>query len=260
MLSVFHRGDDQTISLKKKVDFNPMTIDFNRVKAICFDVDGTLSDTDDQFVQKLIKIANHLRFILPGSDIHRIARKLVMLTEGPGNWVYSLADKIGLDNKIVAIGDRLYEMGIGKSAQPFQLIRGGREMLANLQNHYPLSIISARGQKSTFRFLFQFELLPYFRVVATGQTCNHTKPYPDPIEWAAARMGVPPTACLVVGDTVVDIISGKKAGAYTVGVLCGFGERKELERAGADLILDHTTDLMDLLLNNKNKIEISDLQ
>jgi len=171
-----------------------------------------------------------------------------MFTEGPGNWAYNLADKMGLDNKIVAIGDRLYELGIGESAQPFQLIRGVREMLAYLQNHYLLSIISARGQKSTFRFLFQFELLPYFRAVATGQTCVHTKPYPDPIEWAAARMGVYPTSCLVVGDTVVDIVSGKKAGAQTVGVLCGFGGRKELERAGADLILDNTADLLDLLV------------
>ena len=226
-----------------------MTLDFSRVKAICFDVDGTLIDTDDQFVQKLVKIITPMQFIFPGSDINRIARKLVMLTEGPGNWAYSLADKIGLDNKIVAFGDRLYEMGIGESDQPFQLINGIREMLANLQNHYPLSIISARGQKSTFRFLYQYELLPYFRAVATGQTCIHTKPYPDPIEWAAARMGVPPAACLMVGDTVVDIMSGKKAGAHTVGVLCGFGERKELEQAGADLILDHTTDLIALLVN-----------
>ncbi len=226
-----------------------MTVDLSQVKAICFDVDGTLSDTDDLFVQKLVKIIIPMRFIFPGSDIHRIARKLVMLTEGPGNWAYSLADKIGLDNKIVTIGDRLYEMGIGASTQPFQLIRGVREMLANLQNYYPLSIISARGQKSTFRFLFQFELLSYFRAVATGQTCVHTKPYPDPIEWAAARMGVSAASCLMVGDTVVDIVSGKRAGAHTVGVLCGFGERKELERAGADLILDNTTDLMDLLLN-----------
>jgi len=226
-----------------------MTLDFSRVKAICFDVDGTLIDTDDQFVQKLVKIITPMQFIFPGSDINRIARKLVMLTEGPGNWAYSLADKIGLDNKIVAFGDRLYEMGIGESDQPFQLINGIREMLANLQNHYPLSIISARGQKSTFRFLYQYELLPYFRAVATGQTCIHTKPYPDPIEWAAARMGVPPAACLMVGDTVVDIMSGKKAGAHTVGVLCGFGERKELEQAGADLILNHTTDLIALLVN-----------
>jgi len=231
------------------MDFITMSIDLSRVKAICFDVDGTLSDTDDQFVQKLVKILTPLRIIFPGNHVQKIARRLVMLTEGPGNWAYSLADKIGLDGKIVAIGDRFYEMGVGESFHPFQLITGVREMLATLQNHFPLSIISVRGQKSTYRFLFQFELLAYFKAVATGQTCVHTKPYPDPIEWAAARMGVPSSSCLMVGDTVVDIASASKAGAQSVGVLCGFGERKELERAGADLILERTTDLLDVLLD-----------
>jgi N-acetyl-D-muramate 6-phosphate phosphatase len=225
-----------------------MAIDINRVKAICFDVDGTLSDTDDQFVQKLVKLMTLTRFIF-GNDVLPIARRLVMFTEGPGNWAYNIADRLGLDHKIVAISDRLYEMGIGESTQPFQLIHGVREMLTNLQNHYPLSIISARGQKSTYRFLFQFELLSHFRAVATGQTCVHTKPYPDPIEWAAEKMCVHPTSCLMVGDTVVDIICGKKAGAQTVGVLCGFGERRELEGAGADIILENTTELLDILLN-----------
>jgi phosphoglycolate phosphatase-like HAD superfamily hydrolase len=63
-------------------------------------------------------------------------------------------------------------------------------------------------------------------------------------------MDVPTSSCLMVGDTQVDIITGKKAGAQTVGVLCGFGDKNELERAGADLILDNTADLMGYLLNN----------
>jgi phosphoglycolate phosphatase-like HAD superfamily hydrolase len=218
---------------------------------VCFDVDGTLSDTDDQFVQKLVKWLTPTRYFFRGYDLHKIARRLVMFTEGPGNWAYSFADRMGLDDKIVSLGDRLYEMGIGESSQPFQLISGVREMLESLRNHYPLSIISARGQKSTYKFLFQFELLSYFISVATGQTCIHTKPYPDPIEWAAARMGVPPSTCLMVGDTAVDILTGKKAGAQTVGVLCGFGDKNELERAGADLILDNTSDLVGYLLNSK---------
>jgi phosphoglycolate phosphatase-like HAD superfamily hydrolase len=226
-----------------------MTIDLARIKAICFDVDGTLSDTDDQFVKKLIWLFNPMRHLLGERIVQRTARRLVMFTEGPGNWVYHLADKLGLDGKIVAIGDRFYEMGIGETSQPFSLIRGIREMLAVLSRHYPLSIISARGQKSTFRFLFQFELLPYFTAVATGQTCVHTKPYPDPIAWAATRMCVDSASCLMVGDTVVDILSGKQAGAQTVGVLCGFGEKKELERAGADLILENTADLSNVLMN-----------
>jgi phosphoglycolate phosphatase len=42
----------------------------------------------------------------------------------------------------------------------------------------------------------------------------------------------------------VDVKSARRAGALSVAVLCGFGERKELERAGAHLILDSTADLL----------------
>jgi len=45
----------------------------------------------------------------------------------------------------------------------------------------------------------------------------------------------------------VDIHAGKAAGAQTVGVLCGFGEEKELKRAGADLILPSPAELVDVL-------------
>jgi N-acetyl-D-muramate 6-phosphate phosphatase len=56
----------------------------------------------------------------------------------------------------------------------------------------------------------------------------------------------------MVGDTPIDIRAGRAAGAQTIGVLCGFGEREELLRAGADLILDSTADLPTVLLKNGN--------
>ena len=79
--------------------------------------------------------------------------------------------------------------------------------------------------------------------MASAQTAPHTKPYPDPVLWAAKTLNVPVEHCLMIGDTTVDILAGKRAGAQTIGVLCGFGSRKEIERAGASLILDHTADL-----------------
>jgi phosphoglycolate phosphatase-like HAD superfamily hydrolase len=226
-----------------------MSIDLTRVKAICFDVDGTLSDTDDQFVQKLVSILTHIRFLFHQQDVNPFARRLIMFTEGPGNWVYHHADWMGWDDKIVALGDRLSEMGIGETEKPFLLVYGVREMLVTLREYFPLSIISARGRKSTLKFLFQFELLPFFTAVATGQTCIHTKPYPDPIEWAAKKMGVPTSSCLMIGDTRADILAGKNAGAQTVGVLCGFGTEKELRKAGADFIVKNTPDLVGLFTN-----------
>jgi phosphoglycolate phosphatase len=61
-------------------------------------------------------------------------------------------------------------------------------------------------------------------------------------------MQVPPEACLMVGDTIVDIQAGKAAGAQTIGLLCGFGEEHELRRRGADMILSTTSELARLLL------------
>ena len=59
-------------------------------------------------------------------------------------------------------------------------------------------------------------------------------------------MSVSADHCLMIGDTTVDIRAGKAAGAQTVGVLCGFGTERELRRAGADLILQSTADLMEI--------------
>jgi len=127
-------------------------------------------------------------------------------------------------------------------------VPGVKEMLEALYGKYPMAVVSARDDKSTRAFLEQFELTGYFDEIVTAITAEHTKPFPDPILYAAEKMGVSPENCLMIGDTTVDIRAGKAAGTQTVGVLCGFGERAELERRGTDLILDTTADLADVLL------------
>ena len=73
------------------------------------------------------------------------------------------------------------------------------------------------------------------------------KPHPDPLIYAAKAMGVEPADCLMIGDTTVDIRTGVSAGAQTIGVLCGFGTKEELLRAGAGMILRTTSDLLAVL-------------
>jgi phosphoglycolate phosphatase-like HAD superfamily hydrolase len=51
----------------------------------------------------------------------------------------------------------------------------------------------------------------------------------------------------MVGDTPVDVYAGQRAGAQTIGVLCGLGSRASLQNAGADLLLDTTADLKSVL-------------
>jgi len=220
-----------------------MSLELDRIRALCFDVDGTLSDTDDVYTQK---VARYLpRFLFRDPD--HTARRFVMWVESPGNALIGLPDIVGLDDEIL----RLWEWLNRNRPRPmkhFMLVPGVKEMLEALYGKYPMAVVSARDDKSTRAFLEQFELTGYFDEIVTAITAEHTKPFPDPILYAAEKMGVSPENCLMIGDTTVDIRAGKAAGTQTVGVLCGFGERAELERRGTDLILDTTADLADVLL------------
>ena len=223
-----------------------MAFDLPRIKALCFDVDGTLSDTDDLYTQKVRRFFPKFLF----RDPERAARRFVMWAEAPGNALLGLADTVGLDDEMVAVIDWMNRRR-KLSAKKFLLIPGVDAMLARLKGKYPMAVVSARDQKGTMRFLEQFNLVQYFDVIVTGQSVEHTKPYPDPVLFAAHEMNVQPGECLMVGDTTVDMRAGTSAGAQTVGVLCGFGEEPELLKFGAKLILKNTSELADVLLNQK---------
>lgn len=171
-----------------------------------------------------------------------------MAVETPANFLMGVPDILGFDEPLARIIDFTYRKVALKPKMTFLLVSGVKEMIAQLSEHYPLAVVSARDALTTNLFLEKFGLLPYFKCVATAQTCKHTKPFPDPILWAAGQMGVSPETCLMVGDTTVDIRAGKAAGAQVAGVLCGFGEKKELQKTGADLILSNTAELGQLLM------------
>jgi len=218
-----------------------MTLDIPRIKALCFDVDGTLSDTDDLYAQKIVDILP--RFLFP--DPMHTARRIVMWIESPGNALLGFADTIGIDDEMTAFIDWMNRHR-KHTLKKFLLVPGVGEMLALMRGRYPMAVVSARDEKSTLRFLTQFDLCKYFDTIVTGLSAPHTKPYPDPILLAAQKMGVNPRECLMIGDTTVDMRAGKAAGAQTLGVLCGFGEEAELKQLGADFILKSTSELPQL--------------
>ncbi len=226
-----------------------MGLDISRIRALCFDIDGTLSDTDDVMVNRLSRSLQPISFLFPNQNPVVIARRLVMMFETPGNFLYGLPDRFGFDDHLAKLNMRLREFFPRSRPPHFQIIPGTQEMLHYLNLRYPMAVVSARGEISSAIFLEQFEIKELFSCIATARTAPRTKPYPDPILWAADQMQVEPAECLMIGDTTVDILSAKRAGAQSVGVLCGFGERRELERAGADLILDITTEVQDILMH-----------
>ncbi len=217
-----------------------VTIPFEHVRAWFFDLDGTLMDTDDQSVASL---ARRLRF-LGAARAPRLARRMVMASETPMNAAATLLDALHLDSLAFALEERSQHADRGYD---FELIEGVKPLLLHLAGRYSLAIVSTRSPAAAEAFLVQYGLTELFPVVVTRQTTRRLKPHPAPVLYAAQALGLAPADCVMVGDTTVDVRSARRAGAWAVGVLCGFGEERELWRAGAHLVLPSTADLLALV-------------
>lgn len=96
---------------------------------------------------------------------------------------------------------------------------GAEEMVTWLREmEVPLGMITRNTLGMVGRALENFEHLSLndFDVVVTRETPVPFKPEPDTILFAAEELGVGPEACLMVGDFVVDVEAGNRAGAVTV--------------------------------------------
>lgn len=93
--------------------------------------------------------------------------------------------------------------------------------------------------------------LPLFATagaIVSGDSTPHSKPHPEPLFEAARRLGVPPEACIYVGDDERDIIAGRAAGMRTVAAAYGYmGTRADAALWNADATITSPLALLKLL-------------
>jgi HAD superfamily hydrolase (TIGR01549 family) len=219
-----------------------LPLDRARIRALLFDVDGTLSDSDDHMVNRFVRKLYFIDSLFKPGSAHRLARSFVHFAESPVNWVLLMADRLNLDPLLAAFLDKQANLEEAE-LENFPAIAGVEPMLKVLSGRFPLAIVSARNEVTTRHFLRLNQLEEYFPVVVTSQTCARTKPFADPLLFAAEQLAVPIENCLMIGDTVTDVRAAKAAGAQSLSVLCGFGLEKELLRAGTQEILVNTSEL-----------------
>jgi HAD superfamily hydrolase (TIGR01509 family) len=242
-----------------------MALDLTRIRALCFDVDGTIADTDDHLVAQLATLLHGVP-LMSGRRAERLARQVVMGAETPVHAAYALLDRLGLDTPVSRLRERVratraraadpaHTRNLAAADEvPHEMMAGVQEMLVALAELYPMCTISTGTAPRVDRFLEHYGVRKHFTAVVGAQTTRRMKPHPEPLFYAAKAMGVDPGACLMIGDTTIDIRTGVAAGAQTVGVLCGFGTESELVRTGADLILRTTSDLLAVLRPSKDTL------
>ena len=131
-----------------------MSLQVEKVKAILFDIDGTLSDSDDRMVQR---VSNYLSPLIRDHARRKtFARWIVMAAESPGNYFYNLADRFALDSFLIK---QIHRFSKRKQHQvkAYWIIPGVIEMLQAL-SHLKLGVVSARDERTTMAFLEQFKI------------------------------------------------------------------------------------------------------
>jgi len=211
------------------------------VRAVLFDLDGTLIETDDLAVTALAaRLRFASRWMTEEQRLHR-ARRLLMGSEEFINGLITFLDRLGLDRLLFRLNDALHGWRGIRKPENFVAVAGGLEALKLLAEDYRLAVVTSRSRREADAFVAQYGLADIFHAVVTRNDVRRLKPHPMPVRMAAEKLGIPLEQCVMVGDTGVDMRSAKAAGALMIGVLCGFGEMNDF--GDADLVIDSTAQL-----------------
>jgi len=208
--------------------------------AFLFDLDGTLIDSVYQHVLAWREALEETGVEL---SVWRIHRRIGM---SGGLFVNALLREVGGDLSTVD-SERLqtvHGQAYKKLVSQVRPLPGARELLQALAAEGVPHAIATSGRLETARL--SLELLgvsPNLPVVTRDQV-RYAKPDPDLFLAAADRLNVPIERCVVVGDSIWDLLAAQRARALGVGLLSGGYGEEELERAGAYRVYEDPRDLL----------------
>lgn len=212
------------------------------MKACIFDLDGTLTNT-------LESMTYSVNLTLEEMGLSKITKDQCRLFVGNGA-------RVLMEKSLKAAGDtdasrieegmeiygRIFDRNCTYHVTPYE---GIPEMLKALKDKgIHLAVLSNKPDRQTVKVvkaIFGEELFDY----AQGQKEGiRRKPEPDGVWYLIEQMHVSKEECLYIGDSEVDAATGRNAGLKTIGVLWGFRDRKTLETAGVDDLIDRPDELL----------------
>lgn len=204
-------------------------------RAVLFDLDGTLTNTLEDIafaMNRALRLnglpehpVNAYRYFV-GDGVHMLVRR-------------AIGERQEMEDAVFHTYQDYYKEHNLDRTRPYD---GVPEMLAALQEKgLKLCVFSNKPDADTRRVVAHFFPQVNFVVVRGQVEGVPVKPDPAGALAVAAECGIAPENFLYLGDTDVDMLCAQRAGMHPVGVTWGFRTAEELEKAGAERLIDHPT-------------------
>jgi phosphoglycolate phosphatase len=206
------------------------------IKYVLFDLDGTLLST-------LPTITYHLNGALSAHGLGRITEENTReyIGNGARKLVTRAVNKGGVDDEaligaVLSDYNRAYDTDPLSDTEPYEGIVSLVDRL--YAEGYKLGVVTNKPDPTAKKLISHF-FGDKISIVSGGRAGIMLKPDPTESLSVLEYMGGEASECAFVGDTSVDILTGKNMGAaLSVGVTWGFRSREELQNAGADVTVD----------------------
>ena len=208
------------------------------VRAVLFDLDGTLLDTVPDL---------HAAVCAMLADLGRPALPEEAVRSYVGRGIANLVKRVLADSLDAAEDDspapaealasfrRHYARENGRRTQLFPGAREGLEAIR--AKGLPMAVITNRAEAFTRPLLEMTGLAEFFSVVVSGDNLPRHKPDPMSLVWTCGRLGVSPTDALFIGDSVNDFLAARAACCRVFLLPYGYNEGRDVRELDCDAIV-----------------------
>ncbi|MGA2812996.1 MAG: HAD-IA family hydrolase [Candidatus Acidiferrum sp.] len=214
-------------------------MDLARIRALIFDLDGTLIDSERDLIDATNATLRHLgRAELPPGTVSGYighgAAKLVASALGPAG-----------DRELHAALEFFLDYYQDHKLAHTRTYPGVPEALDSLAA-MPMAVLTNKPQEISAQILEALAIAKYFRVIYGGDSLAAKKPDPAGVYKILEQFKLSPEKALFIGDSEVDVQTARNAGTFCAIVNYGFGKN---DRAAfpADLYIDKLSDLVPLV-------------
>ncbi len=197
----------------------------NKNKIILFDLDGTLIDSTDAIVSTFYHSFKELNFDFKGND-----EDIKSLIGYPLDIMYK---DLGVDeSKVWDFVDSYKNRYREISVEQTTLLENAYEAVELAYKFARVSVVTTKTRTYTMPLLENFNIAQFFEVVTGRENVQNPKPHPEPILVTLEQMNYDKNidSVWMIGDTKLDLIAANEANVNSIGVLCGYGNEKELRK------------------------------